>query len=253
MAKSLQGRKAIVTGASRGIGEGIALELARRGADVLITYSTSKDKAKVVEQKLKDLGSDAFAIEADAFDRSAPAKIIDAAVDRYGHVDILINNVGFGYDVLLEDLTYDQWDKTIQGNLAFPVFLVQQAMKHFGEAPRIVNIGSVAARGTTAMYLSYASAKAGLEGATRIMARELGQRFNATVNCVEPGPVATDGWFNGEPSTLEKAQERIRTTPAAARLGTVDDVAQIVAFLSEEGSRWCSASVVNANGGMFPI
>lgn len=249
MPKSLQGRKAIVTGGSRGIGAGIALELAKRGADVLITYASAAKKAEDVATQVKAYGVDCIVVEARGTDRDAPRKIIKTLVDAWGRVDIIINNAAVGPDVYLEDLTHDVWDETLDCNLRFPTFLVKEAMPHFGNAPRIVNISSVAARMGGNMYTPYTASKAALEGVTKVWAIELGQRYGATVNCVNPGPVATDMW-NGTDAELQTAKSwRIQQTPAAARVATVDDIAQIVAFLTEEASRWTTGSTVNANGG----
>lgn len=249
MAKSLQGKKAIVTGGSRGIGAGIALELARRGADVLITYASAEKKANEVAEQVKEMGVQCIVLEAQGTDKGAPKKIVNAVVKAWGHIDIIINNAAVGPDVFLEDLTYDVWEETLNCNVRFPTFLVKEAMPYFGTAPRIVNISSVAGRLGGRMYTPYTALKAALEGVTKVLAQELGQKYGATVNCVNPGPVATDMW-NTTNGDLQAAKSwRIKETPAAARVGTVDDIAQIVAFLSEETSRWTTGSTVNANGG----
>lgn len=249
MSKSLAGKKAIVTGGSRGIGAGIALELAKRGADVLITYASSVKKAEDVSAQIKALGVDCIVVKAQGTDKNAPAEVVKAIVTAWGRIDIIINNAAVGPDVFLEDLTYDVWEETLDCNLRFPTFLVKAAMPHFGTAPRIVNISSVAARTGGKMYTPYTASKAALEGVTKVWAIELGQKYGATVNCVNPGPVATDMW-NGTDGDLQAAKSiKIQETPAAARVGTIDDIAQIVAFLSEEASRWTTGSTVNANGG----
>lgn len=250
--KSLQSRNAIVTGGSRGIGAGIALELARRGANVLLTYNASSSQAEAHAAQLKqDFGIDAFIIQGKGSDRDAPKHIVKAAVQRWGHIDILINNAGAGDDALIQDLTHDLWDRILDCNLRFPVFLVKEAMSHFGTAPRIVNISSALARQSGAYTAAYTASKAALEGITKTMAIELGQKYGATVNCVNPGPVVTDMWLRDtDPAVLAEWDVKMKETPAAPRIGTPDDIAQIVAFLSEEGSRWSTGSTVNANGGL---
>lgn len=251
MTKSLQGRIAIVTGASRGIGAGIALELAKRGANVLITYNRDGSQADKVIADLESLGVEALGVQVSGSDRSAPDRIVAAAVGKWGHIDIIINNAGAGDDFLLQELTHEGWDKILDCNLRFPTFLVQAAMPHFGTAPRIVNISSVMARMGGSYSTAYSASKAALEGVTKVWALELGQKYGATVNCVNPGPVATDMWLRDtDPDVLKEWDEKVKETPAAARIGTTDDVAQIVAFLSEEASRWSTGSTVNANGGL---
>ncbi|EPE03495.1 gluconate 5-dehydrogenase [Ophiostoma piceae UAMH 11346] len=251
-AKSLASRNAIVTGGSRGIGAGIALELAKRGANVLLTYNASSTGANALADKLHaDFGVDAFTVQAGGSDRDAPKQIVDAAVKRWGHIDIIINNAGAGDDALLSELTHELWDKILDCNLRFPVFLVKEATPYFGTAPRIVNVSSVLARMGGAYTAAYSASKAALEGVTRVMAIELGQKYGATVNCVNPGPVATDMWLRDtDPAVLAEWDIKMKEIPAAPRIATPDDIAQIVAFLSEEGSRWSTGSTVNANGGL---
>ncbi|KAH7007496.1 putative gluconate 5-dehydrogenase [Ilyonectria destructans] len=251
MSESLQDKVAIVTGGSRGLGAGIAKELARRGSNIVITYNSSKFEAEKIAASITDMGRGAIVVQAKGTDRSAPERIIAATVEKWGRVDIIINNAGTGEDALLEDLTHEQWDKQFDTNLRLPTFLVKAALPYFGPAPRIVNISSISARAGTAYLGAYAATKAALEGITRVWAYELGQKYNATVNCVNPGPIATDMWLRDtEPGILAEYESKIKETPAAPRIATVDDIAQIVAFLSEEASRWSTGSVVNANGGM---
>ncbi|KAI5461028.1 putative gluconate 5-dehydrogenase [Mariannaea sp. PMI_226] len=252
MNNSLEGKVAIVTGSSRGLGAGIARELARRGANVVLTYNSARTEADKVAQSISDLGREAVVIQGQGTDRSAPERIVAAAVKKFGRIDIIINNAGAGDDALLEDLTHDLWDKLYDTNVRMPAFLVKESLPHLGPAPRIVNISSVAARAGSHYMSAYASSKAALEGITRVWAHELGHKYNATVNCVNPGPIATDMWLRDtDPSVLEEWDAKKKETPAAPRIATVDDVAQIVAFLSEEASRWSTGSVVNANGGLI--
>lgn len=190
--KTLQGKNAIVTGGSRGIGAGIALELAKRGANVLITYNNAGKAAAEVISNVKSLGVDADGVQATGSDRDSPRRIVAKVVEKWGKIDIIINNAGAGDDALLEDMTHELWDKLLDCNLRFPTFLVKEAMPHFGPAPRIVNISSVIARMGGSHTTAYCATQAGMEGITKVWAQELGQKYNATVNCVNPGPVKTD-------------------------------------------------------------
>lgn len=251
MAQSLKGRVAIVTGGSRGLGAGIALELGKRGANVLITYNKAGVQAQEVISKIKESGVQTIGVQAGGSDHGSPKKIVDAAVTEWGHIDIIINNAGAGDDCLLEDMSHEIWDKILDCNLRFPTFLVKESLPHLGNAPRIVNISSVMARMGGSYASAYCASKAALEGMTKVWAIELGQKYNATVNCVNPGPIATDMWLRDtDPAVLAEWDSKMKETPAAPRIATPDDIAQIVAFLSEEGSRWSTGSTVNANGGL---
>jgi 3-oxoacyl-[acyl-carrier protein] reductase len=250
--KSLLHKTAIVTGGSRGIGAGIALELARRGANILITYNSASQKAEEIASQIRALGSEAAIVQASGTDPESPARVVQAAVEKWTYIDIVVNNAGEGADCEFDKLNYNLWDLQMNCNVRFPVFLVQQAMAHFGQAPRIVNLSSVFARSGPVDCTAYAASKGALESATRALARELGHKFNATINCVNPGPVATDMWLRDTtPAQLAFWEPIIKETPAAPRVAEVDDVAQIVAFLCEEQSRWSTGSVVCANGGMM--
>ncbi|KAJ5108258.1 gluconate 5-dehydrogenase [Penicillium angulare] len=251
---SLLNKVALVTGGSRGLGAGIARELAKRGANILITYNSAKGEAEKVAQAIEEYGRQCIFMQGRSSDRDAPKRIIESGVQKWGKIDIIVNNAGAGDDCFLADLTHELWDNIYDANIRMPTFLVQAAMPYLGPAPRIVNISSVAARNGSAQMSAYASSKAALEGITRVWASELGQTHNATVNCVNPGPIATDMWLRDtDPEVLKFWDEKMKETPAAPRIATVDDVAQIVAFLAEEGSRWCTGSVVNANGGLVPV
>ena len=253
---SLLDKIAIVTGGSRGIGAGIAIELARRGAHILITYDTALQKAEQVAEEIQKLSRRAAITQGNSADRGTPGRIVQAAVGHYGRIDIIVNNAGIGDNCLLQDLTHELWDKVHDVNLRLPASLVQAALPFLGPAPHIVDISSVAARAGLNATSAYASSKAALEGMTRAWATELGHIYDATVNCVNPSPVATDIMLmdeNTDPQVVKYWDAKIKETPAAPRVGTLDDVAQIVASLCGEGFRWCTGSVVNANGGMVPI
>lgn len=254
MSKSLLKRNAIVTGGSRGIGAGIAIELAKRGANVLITYEKSAKAADEVVARIENLGVRGLALQANSLDIESPAKIVKALADAWGKIHIIVNNAGIGDDIFLQDLTEADFDRHMAINVRMPTFLVKAAIPHFGEAPRIVNLSSVMARVGSAQATAYCASKAALEGVTKVLAVELGHKYGATVNCVNPGPVDTDMWRQTAQGVRDEWESRKAVeTPAAPRIGTVDDIAQIVAFLSEEQSRWTTGSTVCANGGMVCV
>lgn len=254
--QSLAGKSAIVTGASRGLGAAIATELAKRGASILITYNSARDDAQKIAEEIQQLGNQAVIVQAGSSDRETPSRVVQAAVENFGKIDIMVNNAGLATDCALQNVTQEFWDEIYDVNVRLPTFLMQAALPHLGPAPRIVNISSIAARAGYNSTSVYSSSKAALEGLTRAWAAELGQKYNATVNCVNPGVIATkENWVDevGDPGDVQYWEALIKGTPAAPRIGTTDDVAQIVAFLCEERSRWCTGSVVNANGGLVPV
>jgi 3-oxoacyl-[acyl-carrier protein] reductase len=251
MSRSLQGKNAIVTGGSRGIGKGVALELARRGANVLITYNSAQEKAETAVKEIQAHNVKSMAVQAVGEDTEAPAKVVKALVDDWGVIDIIVNAAGAGQDILIQDMDVSSWSRILDINLRFPVFLVKEAVLHFGPAPRVVNITSVMARMGGLYSGPYSASKAGLEAATKVMAQELGKKCNATFNCVMPGPTDTDLWAADTfPEVIEEWTPRITQTPAAGRIANVEDVAPIVAFLCAEESRWVTGSTVSASGGM---
>ncbi|KAL4798406.1 putative gluconate 5-dehydrogenase [Aspergillus venezuelensis] len=264
--RSLTGKNAIVTGASRGIGKGIALDLAKRGANVLITYNSSPAPADEVINAIKKQNQsesetegsqaiqvDAFAIKASGSDPSAPKAIIDAAVSRWGEIDIIVNNAGAREDYDFEDMTLENWEGQLNTNLRFPVFLIKEATPYFGFAPRIVNVSSSYAIDGHTGSLAYIAAKGSIEAVTRSLSKELGHKYNATVNCIRPGPVNTELWARSirDPEVQREWEPTIRGTPAAPRVAEVGDVADVVGFLVEEGSRWVTGQVLNVSGGLF--
>ncbi|RAL14193.1 SDR family NAD(P)-dependent oxidoreductase [Aspergillus homomorphus CBS 101889] len=253
--KSLHGKNAIITGASRGIGRGIAYELASRGANLLLTYQNARTQADaVVSDLIQRHGVDVFAVQAQGSDIDAPRRIVQAAAERWGGIiDIIVNNAGAREDYPFEDMTHEVWEAQIATNLRFPIFLIREAAPYFGKAPRIVNFSSSYARDGHPGCAAYVACKGAIESVTRSLAKELGHRYNATVNSVSPGPVNTELWKRSiEDSEIRQEWDQIvKNTPAAPRVAEVDDIAQIVAFLVEETSRWVTGSVVNANGGLL--
>lgn len=250
MTRQLEGRNAIVTGASRGIGAGIALELAKRGANVVLTYQNSASKAEDLAKKLsEDYSVKAYAYKSDAAEYDAPGKLVEKVMKVFNTIDILVNNAGTDDDGLLEDLTAEKFHRLLQINTVYPTILVKECIPHFGTKPRIVNMSSILARQAVAYGTSYCASKAALEQVTKVMAIELGQKHELTANCVNPGATATDMWFKTDPEVIKEFEAQVQSTPAAARIGTPEDIALVVAFLVDEGSRWCTGSTVCANGG----
>ncbi|KAK3311660.1 uncharacterized protein B0T15DRAFT_82110 [Chaetomium strumarium] len=248
---NLKGKVAIVTGASRGIGAGIALELARRGAKATGTY-TSESSSAAMDALISQIsslnnGSQAIKIKADLRDPLAPQHIIEQTIHSFGaHIDILVNNAGAELVKPLPEITADDFASIYDLNVRGPMLMTQAVLRHL-RAPggRVINISSVGARHGFKNLSVYCSSKAALEGMTRCWAAELGGAGH-TVNAVNPGPVQTQLMENipSEIVEMQKAQ-----TPVQNRVGTVDDVAQVVAWLASEESRWVSGQVISASGG----
>lgn len=244
---NLEGRVALVTGASRGIGREIALELARRGANVAINYSGSEAKANEVVDLIKEIGQDAFAIQADVSNSEAVSNMVQATIDRFGKLDIVINNAGITRDNLLMRMKEEEWDDVININLK-GVFLVTKAVtrqmmkQRYG---RIINVASIVGVSGNPGQANYVAAKAGVIGLTKTSAKELASR-NITVNAIAPGFITTD---MTDKLTEEVKAEMLRVIPLA-RFGEPKDIAKVATFLASEDSNYMTGQTLHVDGGM---
>ncbi|KXH68546.1 short chain dehydrogenase [Colletotrichum salicis] len=254
-AKSLDGKVAIVTGGSRGIGAAIALELAKRGANVVITYVSEKSEslAQNVVNSIKalDNGANAIVVQADISSPGSPTQIVEATVKVFGqHIDILVNNAGMTSKLPVSAVTPADFQESIDVNLKGPFFMSQAVIPRLRRPGRIINITSVAARGGYASASLYLASKAGLEGLTRALAAELGPAGH-TVNAVEPGVTETD--MARESGASEAHGEHVKMivamTPFENRMGRPEDVASVVAMLAEEQANWVTGQTISASGG----
>ncbi|KAL2075633.1 hypothetical protein VTL71DRAFT_576 [Oculimacula yallundae] len=236
---------------AQGIGAGIARDLAQRGANVVVNYASARGEVAAAElaKEIESRGSKVAVVQANVAIFADLKKIIDAAlaVSEHGKIDIFVHNAATGDDCFLEDMTEEFYQA--QMDMA-SIFLTQLALPYFGRGGRIVLISSVSARMGMPQQTVYAGSKAALEGICKVWATELGRKYEITVNCVSPGPIATDMWQECEPEVIADFQPMINATPAAARVGEVSDIVPIVAFLGSEESRWVTGSVVSASGGM---
>ncbi|MCK1992511.1 3-oxoacyl-[acyl-carrier-protein] reductase [Peribacillus muralis] len=243
----LKGKKAIVTGASRGIGREVALELALQGADVAINYSGSEAKANEVVDEIKALGREAFAIQCDVANGESVTSMIKEVVERFGRVDILVNNAGITRDNLLMRMKEDEWDAVINTNLK-GVFLctkavTRQMMKQ--RSGRIINMASIVGVSGNAGQANYVAAKAGVIGLTKTTAKELASR-GITVNAIAPGFISTD--MTGElPEDVQKAM--LAQIPLA-RFGDPKEVACVASFLASDASKYMTGQTLHVDGGM---
>ncbi len=246
--KEFEGKTAIVTGGSRGIGRGIAERLAAGGANVLITYASNAAAAEEVVQALTAMGVKAGAISADASDPESAAKIIDAAKELGGTVDILVNNAGITRDNLLIRMKDEEFDAVIATNLRGVYSMMKAVAKPMMKQRygRIVNISSVVGVYGNAGQVNYAAAKAGVIGMTKSVAKELGSR-GITCNAVAPGFIDTD-----MTAVLpEETREQLKKGIVLGRLGTVEDIAEAVAFLASDKASYVTGQVLEVAGGLM--
>ncbi|WP_241475016.1 3-oxoacyl-[acyl-carrier-protein] reductase [Priestia flexa] len=243
----LEGKVAVVTGASRGIGRAIALELGKQGAKVVVNYAGSEAKALEVVDEIKGYGTDAIAIQANVADADSVQSMIKEAISTFGSLDILVNNAGVTRDNLLMRMKEDEWDDVLSTNLK-GVFLctkaaTRQMMKQ--RHGRIINISSIVGVSGNAGQANYVAAKAGVIGLTKTSAKELASR-NITVNAVAPGFIATD--MTDELPEQVKA-EMLKQIPLAS-FGDPQDIANIVSFLATDASRYITGQTIHVDGGM---
>jgi 3-oxoacyl-[acyl-carrier protein] reductase len=244
---NLEGKTALVTGASRGIGKAIALELARLGADVAINYAGNEQKATDVAEEIKEMGRRSFIVQCDISDSDAVQSMVKETVDQFGRLDILVNNAGITRDNLLMRMKEQEWDDVIDTNLK-GVFLctkavTRQMMKQ--RSGRIINISSVVGRIGNAGQANYTAAKAGVIGLTKASARELAAR-GITVNAIAPGFISTD---MTDELPVEAKEQLIGQIPLGT-LGEVEDIAAAAAFLAGDGAKYITGQVIGVDGGM---
>lgn len=247
----LEGKTALVTGASQGIGRAVAYKLASQGAFVVVHGNRSIEAADQLVREIESAGGRAAALQADLSRADAPG-IIGAKLDELLHsrlndpgLDILINNAGTLKREPIESVTPEQFDLTLTVNLKAPFFLIQQLLPRLRDHGRIINISSMGTRVAFASMAAYAPAKAGLEALTRILAAHLGPR-GVTVNAVLPG--LTDTAMNPLQADSELARQAIASI-ALGRLGQPDDIAEVIAFLASDEARWVTAQCIEVSGG----
>src|SRR5215813_8127526 len=251
MRKLLEGKTAIVTGAARGIGEGIALKFAEEGADVAFTYvsESSAEKAKALEQKLTAMNVKAKAYRSNAGDYAQCEVLVNDVVKEFGTVDICVNNAGISKDNLLLRMTPEQWDEVMQVNLKSVFNMTKQVIRPMMKAKKgsIINMSSIIGLMGNAGQGSYAASKAGIIGFTKSVARELGSR-NVRCNAIAPGFIETD--MTGYLKDGEQA-EKYKAGIPLGKFGTAEDVANVALFLASDMSSYVTGQVINADGGLY--
>lgn len=243
----LTGKCAVVTGASRGIGRAIALQLASEGAKVIVNYSGSEQKAQEVVEEIKANGGEAIAVQANVADADSVQNLMKSALDTYGSIDILVNNAGITRDNLLMRMKDDEWDDVINTNLK-GVFLctkavTRQMMKQ--RAGRIINISSIVGVAGNAGQANYVAAKAGVIGLMKTTAQELASR-NILVNAIAPGFITTE-MTEGLPEDLIEGM--LKQIPLA-KLGQPEDIAKAVVFFASDSANYITGQTLQIDGGM---
>jgi 3-oxoacyl-[acyl-carrier protein] reductase len=245
---NLEGKSALVTGGSLGIGTAIALKLAEFGANVAINYRKHKDEAEEVAKKINAVGRKGLVVQADISSFEEAEKMVDRVIRELGGIDILVNNAGINWDGVIWKMTEEQWDKVIDVNLKGYFNYIRAVAPIFREqkSGKIVNITSINGIRGKFGQSNYTAAKAGIIGLTKTVARELG-KYGINVNAVAPGLIETDMVREAPEEVRQKALEEI----VLKRIGQPEEVANVVAFLCSELARHITGEVIKVDGGQY--
>ena len=244
---AFEGKVAVVTGASRGIGRSIATELGSSGAKVVVNYNSSADAAEEVVSAIKKSGGDALAVQTDVSDFDQAKVLIQTCIDHFDGLDILVNNAGITRDGLIMTMSEEDWDAVSETNLKSTFNCSKAAIRHMMRKRygRIINITSISGKMGNAGQTNYSASKAGQIGFTKALAREVASR-NITVNAVAPGFIETDIWE----TVPEDIQTGLLDVIPLGRIGAPEDVAKAVAFLASDEAAYITGHVLTVDGGM---
>ncbi|ACI52054.1 short-chain dehydrogenase/reductase SDR [Gluconacetobacter diazotrophicus PA1 5] len=244
----LSGKVAIVTGASKGIGAGIAKALAAEGAAVVVNYASSKSGADTVVAAITDAGGKAVAVQGDVSRKADAQGLVDAAIGQFGRLDILVNNSGVYEFGAIEEITEEHFHRQFNVNVLGTLLTTQAAVGHLGAGGSIINISSVVSRITPPHSAVYTGTKGAIDAITGSLARELGPR-QIRVNAINPGLVQTEGTQTANVVGSEMEQAIIAQTPLG-RTGQVQDIAPLAVFLASDDARWLTGETLIASGGL---
>ncbi|AIQ14021.1 SDR family oxidoreductase [Paenibacillus durus] len=242
---SLNGKVAIVTGASRGIGRQVAIQLAQSGAKVVVNYSSNQGKAGEVVQTIEQSGGEATAIRADVSKVSEVEALFSETLERFGRLDILVNNAGVMECTAIADVTEEMFDRNFAINVKGTYFACQQAMKHMAKGGTIINFSTSISGAMLPTYSVYAATKGAVEQLTRQLAKEFGPK-DIVINCIAPGQVSTELFLNGKSEELIDSYRRMN---AFGRLGEPEDIANVIELLVSDKARWITGQTIRVNGG----
>ncbi|GAB6851049.1 SDR family NAD(P)-dependent oxidoreductase [Paraburkholderia kururiensis] len=244
----LTGKVAVVTGASKGIGAGIAKALAAEGASVVVNYASSKAGADAVVDAIITAGGKAVAVAGDVSKAADAERIVNTAVETYGRLDVLVNNSGVYSFAPIEEIDEAHFHRQFDINVLGLLLTTKAAAKHLGEGASIVNVSSVVTRITPAYTTVYSATKGAVDAATSSLAKELGPR-KIRVNAVNPGLIETEGTHAASVIGSDMESSVLAQTPLG-RIGQPDDIARVVVFLASDDSRWITGEHLNASGGV---
>lgn len=248
--RNLEGKVAIISGSSSGIGAAIARELSDRGAHVTVNYPFPRLRSEA-ESVLDQLKTEGVIVEADLSTTNGPSKLVEAAVNRWNRVDIVVNNAAIAINLPFEEQTLQHWDKLVNLNGRGTFLLTQEALKHITKGSgRIVNIVSISSRAPPPLQTIYAGTKGMVDSFTRCWAKELPPKYGCTVNAVSPGPTRTEGFAAAGEEAMNILQPVIDATPCGRRMGESEEIAYAVASLCEERASWICGTHMVVSGGL---
>ncbi len=244
----LEGKRALVTGGSLGIGRAITMDLAANGADVAFTYRRHAEEAQKIAEEIRKMGRRALALQADVASFQEAQKVVDETVKEFGGLDILVNNAGMNWDGVIWKMTEEQWDKVIEVNLKGYFNYIRAAVPLLKEqgAGKVVNITSINGLRGKFGQTNYSASKAGIIGLTKALAREMG-KYNVNVNAVAPGLIETEMVREAPAQVKEMALAEI----VLGRLGKPEEVAWVVTFLCSNKARHITGQVIQVDGGQY--
>lgn len=243
---NFENKTVIVTGASRGLGKQIALEFAKKGAAVVINYSSAKEEAGKVVNEIKLAGGRAISVQTDVSTAADVERLFDEASRQFGKIDIVINNAGVMITKLLQDVSEADFDRQFAINTKSVFLVLKQAVEKLENGGRIVTISSSTSRLMMPGYSVYSATKAAVEQLSKVVAKEVGHR-DITVNCVLPGPINTALFRNGKSTELI---DKIAGLSAFNRIGEPEDIVPVILFLASKEAQWITGQTIGANGGM---
>lgn len=245
----LTGKVAVVTGASKGIGAGIAKSLGAAGAAVVVNYASSREGADRVVAEITDQGGKAIAIQADVSKAADVERLFAETKEAFGSLDVLVNNAGVYQFHPLEAVTEDELQRQFGTNVFGLILTTREAVKHFGpEGGSVINIGSVVSGSAPPASVVYTATKSAVDGITRVLAKELGPR-NIRVNSINPGGVETEGVHSAGMIGSDFEKQMVAQTPLG-RLGQPEDIAPVAVFLASQRSAWMTGEILLASGGL---